>query len=603
MRKALRILLLLVGVVVALGGVVAGTAYWYVSRLTAESPMPTADPNTRRRVETGEIVGFADRASTHAWLGIPYAAPPLGDLRWRAPRPPEPWSDVRPVLTTGPQCPQPVIFPGGPNMAGEEDCLFLNVWTPEHSREPLPVMFWIHGGGNHIGQGGSPLYSGANLAGTHNVVVVTVNYRLGPLGWLSHPALREGKSPADDSGNYAVLDILRALKWAGANVAQFGGDPGNVTIFGESAGGFNVLAAMVSPLAAGLYHKAIVQSGGLRIIPIHEAENYRDDEPAGQEMSSRELLNNLLMGDEPGRTRAEAKAMQQAMPNPEIAAYLRAKTPGEILSAQQGTGSTPYLLGDGFVLPDDAQPAELFADLTRYNSTPVILGTNRDETKLFRALAPETTERLFGTLPYRVREPDRYDHRVAYGSDAWKVRAVDSLAAPLRSAQGATVFAYRFDWDELDSFLTLDLGRLFGAAHALEIPFVFGNFELLDRAFIVDDDDIPARDQLSRQMMSYWAEFAYTGSPRRGRAGDQVEWASWENGDDAARLLILDSADGGGIRMSPLRLTMSDLRARLLADTSLVDAKEQCRLYRETFTNEDFLQAEYDALGDGACPP
>ena len=603
MRKAVRILLITVAVIVALAALAGTTGYWYVSRLTAESPPPPVDAQTQRRIDNGEVVGFTDKADTYGWLGIPYAAPPVDDLRWRSPRPPKPWSGVRTALVAGPQCPQPALI-GDAGVAGDEDCLYLNVWAPADVAEAgrkAPVMFWIHGGGNHIGTGGSAIYNGANLAGTHSVTVVTFNYRLGPLGWLTHPALRDNDDPADDSGNYGLLDILHALQWVQTNIAQFGGDPRNVTIFGESAGGFNVLAAMASPLAAGLYHKAIVQSGGLRIVPVAQAENYVDDESAEQTMSSRELVNKLLIRDNPAMSRSDAKARQDAMPAAEIATYLRAKTAAEIVGGQQGLGGTPYLFGDGHVLPADAQAHELFADPTRYNVTPVMLGTNRDEVKLFLALAPTATERLFDVVPYRVREPARYDREAAYGSDAWKLRGVDSLATPLRASQGPTVFAYRFDWDELRRILTLDLAKLFGAAHALEIPFVFGNFDLVDDALIVGGDALAARDELSRRMMSYWAEFAYTGRPGTGRDGDQPDWTSWENGDDAQRLLIFDSANDGGIRMSSLRLTMAELRARLLADTSFVDPEEHCRIYRDTFQNEDFVQAEYDALGGGEC--
>ena len=163
---------------------------------------------------------------------------------------------------------------------------------------------------------------------------------------------------------------------------------------------------------------------------------------------------------------------------------------------------TPYIYGDGYVLPKDKQADELFADSSTYNVTPVILGTNRDEIKLFMMMGPDSTERILG-VPYRVRDEVAYNRDSAYGTDAWKIRAVDRLAERLRETQGESVYAYRFDWDELRSILTLDLGKLLGAAHAMEIPFVFGNFDFIDRTMVVADDVIPARDALSASMMSY----------------------------------------------------------------------------------------------------
>ena len=601
MKKLIRILLIVLVVLIALAAIAGGTAWWYLARIFEEPPLPVVAAETQRSVQGGDIAGYVDRADTYAWLGIPFAAPPVGDLRWRAPRPPDAWTDVRETLVRGPQCPQRQFLAGG-GVAGDEDCLYLNVWSPAavaDSDRRVPVMFWIHGGGNHIGEGGSPLYNGANLAGTHDVVVVSFNYRLGPLGWLRHPALRRGEDPADDSGNYGVLDIIHALHWVRSNVETFRGDLDNVTIFGESAGGWNVVAMMVSPLAAGLYHKAIVQSGGLRLVPVAEAEEYA----AGDATSSRDLVDNLLIADDLNLDRDAARGRQAAMSDAELAAYLRSKTASEILAAQGGggLGGTPTLLGDGHVLPADLQTEALLAE-GRYNVTPVILGTNRDEMKLFASLSGQATERLFGVIPYRIRNPERHDRDTGYGSDAWKVRGVDSLATPLRASQGPTVFAYRFDWDAMRNVGSLDLARLVGAAHALEIPFVFGNLDFLDRLAFVDDEDVPERDALSWSMMSYWAQFAWTGDPGRGRDGAQVQWTPWENGAGARRLLVFDAEDDGGIRMSALLLTMDDLRERLLADTSFDSLEEHCAMYRQTFPFEDFVPAEYDALGGGGCP-
>ena len=592
-------LLVLVALVVAIGAV----GYWYVSRLMEGLPPATLAEETYRSINSGQIVGYKEPNGTLAWRGIPFATPPVGELRWKAPRPPEPWEGVRETLAFGSACPQRGFGGGTSGITGAEDCLYLNVWQPPRSETERPVMFWIHGGANHIGEAATPLYHGANLAAAHDVVVVSINYRLGPLGWLTHPGLRVSGDLADDSGNYGTLDILRALEWVRENIAQFNGDPDNVTIFGESAGGFNVLTMMVSPLAAGLYHKAIVQSGGLTINSFSVAENFRDDEEPGSNSSSRELVNRLMVADGRAANRQEAKALQLSMTDIDVAEVLRSAAPSQLLSAQGGgmMGGTPYIFGDGYVLPAEEQADEIFADVSNYNVTPVILGTNRDEVKLFLAMSPSVTDRFFG-IPYRIRDSASYNRDAAYGTDAWKLRAVDQLAERLQDTQGDSVFAYRFDWDELRKVMSLDLSSLFGAAHAFEIPFMFGNFDLIDRTMVIDDDVIPGRNALSASMMSYWANFAYTGSPGRGRDGREIEWTGWKNGAETnKRLLILDSRADGGIRMSSMRLTREGMRDRILNDASFADQTSHCQAYRQLFSGVEFRQGEYATLGKAGC--
>jgi para-nitrobenzyl esterase len=260
MRKA-AIALIVVAVLV-----VVAVNLW-LGRGSDEAPAPERDDTTLRSTTSGDVVGFSDAHGARAWLGIPYAEPPVGARRWRSPGAAAPAAGVSETLAIGNLCPQLASLLSGSgqdaapgSVVGDEDCLYLNVWSPPNARK-LPVMFWIHGGGNSIGHGGS--YNGANLAATRDVVVVTINYRLGFLGWFTHPALATG-NPEDDSGNYGTLDIVRALEWTRDNIAAFGGDPANVTVFGESAGAFDTLAMMASPLTTGLFHRAIVQSGGFQ---------------------------------------------------------------------------------------------------------------------------------------------------------------------------------------------------------------------------------------------------------------------------------------------------------------------------------------------------
>jgi para-nitrobenzyl esterase len=224
--------------------------------------VPTPDGATLRQTTSGTILGYTGDKGAWVWRGIRYAKAPTGTLRWRAPVPPKPprKGGIIETLAPGAPCPQlPSQLSGeaepGRITVGSEDCLFLDVYAPPNA-ENAPVMLWLHGGGNTIGTGSS--YSGENLAMKHGVVVVTINYRLGLFGWFSHPSLTTG-SAKDDSGNYGTLDVIRGLEWVQNNIQAFGGDADNVTLFGESAGGFDTLAMMASPLAEGLFHRAIVQ--------------------------------------------------------------------------------------------------------------------------------------------------------------------------------------------------------------------------------------------------------------------------------------------------------------------------------------------------------
>jgi acetyl esterase/lipase len=237
-----------------------------------KAPAPIADPDARRTVAQGALVGGKDLYDSHSWLAIPYAAPPVGERRWKAPAPPSAWSGERKATQFGSECTQLASPLGGSadlpvgSVRGSEDCLSLNVYAPRFPTadiparsEKLPVIVWIHGGANRSGS--ADFYHGGNLAATHNLIVVTVNYRLGPLGWFYHPALaKTAASPEEASGNFALLDLIAALGWLRENVAAFGGDPGNITIMGESAGANNVLSLLVTPAAKGLYHRAILQS-------------------------------------------------------------------------------------------------------------------------------------------------------------------------------------------------------------------------------------------------------------------------------------------------------------------------------------------------------
>ena len=592
MRRA-AIILIVIAIVVVIGANV------FVGNQPDPEFIAVRDDATLRKTSSGDVVGFRDRYGARAWLGIPFAQPPSGINRWRAPLPPLPDQDTLEALAIANMCPQfasPLssageVTPGA--VAGEEDCLYLNVWSPPNAAN-LPVMFWIHGGGNSIGHGGS--YSGAALAARRDVVVVSINYRLGLFGWFSHPALATG-DPADDSGNYGTLDAIRALQWVQQNIGEFGGDPANVTVFGESAGAFDTLAMMASPLAAGLFHKAVVQSGGYRSQEMRQAQNYASE--GGHVNSSQELVARMLVADGMVPDAEAARQYQADMSHPRLREYLYAKPAPEFFTQLDGGGfgmvNLPLIFRDGYVLPDMLD-RELFSSSDNHNMVPVILGTNRDEPALFMVRNPAFVENWLGFLP-RLKDPETYQRIVKYGALAWKERGVDSLAQFMRQAGNKDVYAYRFDWDEEPSQAGFDLSVALGAGHGLEIAFVFDEFQGgLGLAYLYPDDE--AQYALATSMSSYWAEFAHSGSPGMGRDGKQTPWLAW--GQEGKTSIILDSPADQGIHMADHIVSVESIKKELLADTGFTNPEDKCAIYVRNFRDSRFDQAEYEAL-DVSC--
>lgn len=581
-----------------------------LSLACARDGVPQPDPVSQRSLPAGDVVGFRDTYGGHAWLGLPFAAPPVGDWRWRAPRAAARWEGVREALHTGEACPQYAsVFAGSPREAtgviGSEDCLTLDVWAPvavPGAGARLPVMVWIHGGGQSIGRAG--FYQGGNLARTHELVVVAVQYRLGPLGWLRHAALRQDADPLDASGNYGTLDLIRALEWVRENIASFGGDPDNVTIFGESAGGTNVLSLLLARQASGLFHRAILQSAGFGIEDTKYAERYRDAAQPGHTHSANEWIAQLYVNDRKASDREAAREALAGMKRAEIAQWLRARSPAELLAGygdrEQGMLWFPSVFADGVVLP--AADAQGLLERGAYQQVPVLLGTNRDENQLFMAFEPSLARWRFGLFPEPL-DADRYAAQGEATALAWKARSVDEPARAMRAAQGPSVYAYRWDWDEEPSIPFLyDGGAVIGAAHGLEIAFVFGHWDLgpESRNLFVPWNR-GGRQSLAASMMSYWAEFAYHGSPGRGRGGDQPEWTAWEPGEGAPKYAVLDTPRGGGIRMASETWTVPRVVASVLADPRLDAARDRCGVLRVLTLDDYVARNDYASLGGGLC--
>jgi para-nitrobenzyl esterase len=514
------------------------------------------------------------------------------------------------MLGYGVQCPQ---LPGIANIdvdrayVGVEDCLRLNVWAPTYHKdgvptadEALPVMFWIHGGGNSVGSGGSDLvqiYDGSMMATEQKVIVVSVNYRLGPMGWFFHDALRDtSDTPEDASGNYGTLDLISALGWVQENIAVFGGNPANVTIYGESAGGYNVLSLMASPLAKGLFHRAIVQSGGLNIFTREQAQVPWKSQGDNNVMTSQEMTTNWLVrsGRAPGKS--SAMVMQSDLEAEELSSWMRNLSLQDIFeifdASFAGMINMPLLIGDGYVLPE-MSTIEIFSDPTLYANVPVILGTNRDEVALFMAFLPEYVGSVNG-FPATIKNPTAYSRDVKYGSQFWRVRGVDEIAQAISQDQPESVFSYRFDADDWRNLGFVDFQKLFGAAHAFELFFVFGYFPDPMKILFPDStfDDVSL---LSNSMMSYWAQFARTGNPGFGANGQERQWLPWMT-DAPGNFIVLDTELDGGIRMEREVLTNDGLRAGFLAE-DFGSQDEKCQGYRSVFRNSGFNQTEYESLG------
>ena len=571
-------------------------------------------------VETqqGKVVGFADNYDTHAWLGIPYASPPIGSLRWRAPQAVEPWQAVLEATNYGASCVQFWGRISGQegetgDLIGQEDCLYLNVWAPRQRAEKLPVMVWIHGGGNDSGT--AQIYQAHHLAGSKDVVVVTINYRLGILGWFSHDAVRRTSSSAlDASGNYGTLDIIAALQWVQDNIGAFGGDADNVTIFGESAGGRNVYSMLASPLAKGLFHKAISQSGTAETTPLIQAEDYPDEPPkraiSGLRNSSSALIELVTKKQNPEIEQGQLRTAIAAKSAQEIMQMMRASEAYDLMrlltknSGKLGFIQVANVLQDGVVIPK-TPTLQLLSAPGSYNQVPLMLGTTRDEQKVFMSANPDYVDTRLGLFP-KVKDQVWYDLISDYVSKMWKSGSVDEPAKRILAAGGPDVYAFRFDWDDSPSNFLVDIKGLLGATHGMEINYVFGDFVGgLPYQPTFNKDNAEGRKTLALSMMDYWAEFAHSGNPGKGYSGQQALWTPWQASGN--NVMLLDALQDGGTRMANVRDNVADLKQRIANDPVMVKLEDRCLAYASLFlhgyqTDDFWNPKEYFDLGCKGYP-
>jgi para-nitrobenzyl esterase len=494
------------------------------------------------KLDSGQLGGSVESSpGVRVFRGIPFAAPPVGDLRWKAPAPVAKWDGVRDASKFGNVCIQPAgpttgpqarlniaVLPDSPPLS--EDCLYLNVWTGAAAQnERRPVMVYFFGGAFTEGAGSVPLYDGDALA-RKGVVVVTMNYRLGPYGFFVHPALT-AESPHKASGNYGLMDMLASLQWVKKNIAAFGGDPGNVTVFGQSAGAMAIASLVASPEAKGLFRRAISQSGAW-----------------------------MGLGISPGmRTRAQAeeagvKAAKEA--GVETAAQLRAMSTADVTAKFRSAG----MIVDGWVIPED--PSAVFVS-GRQNKVDVLVGSNKEESFFTAQVTPEQFE-----AQARMRWGDVADEYLKLYPHSTAAEAAQSTAetfsdgvlwhmrlyADYQAKQGDRAYLFYFAQNP-----PAPAGQpKLPATHASEVPYVFNNLGKLplfpDRS-IAELAAASAPDRkVADQMSSYWANFARSGDPN---GGGLPKWAPHEPGK-SQDAMILDADPKSEKLPDPARLALLD---------------------------------------------
>lgn len=458
--------------------------------------VPSAGAPGERVTTTSGVVRGAMDGGTWAYKRVPFAAAPIGDLRLASPAPATCATEEIDATALGPMCPQ--VADGA--YAGDEDCLQLNVWAPIAASAPRPVMLWIHGGGNSVGTAVNPIYDGRRLAEAGDVIVVSANYRLAQLGFLAVPGLDTG------SGNYGTLDQIAALEWIRDNISAFGGDPGNVTIFGESAGARNVCTLLAATPAAGLVHRAIMESGACKFLPTR---------------ATAESTSAMVVAAVGCAGQADVPACLRAVPAETMIRAL----PGD----PSALGSSPYQSTiDGTILVE--QPSAAMA-AGRHNAVPFMVGANANETgAVAPAVMTETAyanllHAQFGTtLGDRVlaqypasRFPTPRAAFVRVTTDARFVCPSREIARAADAGQTAPVFRYFFQYGDPSPF---------GAVHGLDVPFVFGTFSAIVTQAGQGYQPTATDLAVSAAVQTAWTTFARAGTPTTTPA-----WPAWTPAD------------------------------------------------------------------------
>ena len=536
------------------------------------------------------------------WDDIPYAQPPIGDLRWRAPIKLDSSAKLNIV---NPQdnnfCVQEPSGLGGSEGAtffsGTEDCLYLDIKRAKKtSKDLLPVMFWIHGGGNTSGL--KDIYDFSTMVKKYDVIVVSINYRLGPFGWFTHPAIQNLQTGIDQSSNFGTLDIIAALEWVKHNISLFGGDPTNVTVFGESAGGHNVLSLLVAKQAKGLFHKAISQSGYTTTSSKEDAYK-QTSQSSTSKHTSWNIVNKIIDEKFKGITQEENDIAIRR-----ILKSLTAKDFFKYYSERPSYENLALLTADGIVIPKIGL-TEALSKKEYVNNVPTIAGSNKDEVKLWLASAKYFVDldysflgSIFGVPKVVLNDKDAFNIFNSYRSRAWKIRGVDMPLRNLYISGNRDLYAYRYDWDDHRRFIIADFKELIGAAHATEIPLLTGNNKLVgDYGFLIYPSG-PSKRFTSKNMMKFWTNFAKYGEP--GVSSNGVEWKKYNGQNDIpSNYMILDNRRN--LKMNTDKFSFSSLTKDLFQENALTKL-EKCVVLLQmlTYVGDD-LYNEYVDDYPGVC--
>ena len=530
---------------------------------------------------SGKIQGYLKNEVLN-YDDIPYAKPPIGNLRWKAPREILDANIIFKQKDNNFCIQEPSSMGGAPGegiFTGSEDCLYLDIKIPRKKfSDLLPVMFWIHGGGNTSGL--KDLYDYSKMVDRHNVVVVTINYRLGAFGWFTHPSIQDNQKGLDKTSNFGTLDIIQALKWVNKNIELFGGDPNNITIFGESAGGHNVLSLLVSPQAKGLFHKAISQSGYTTSVSTHQAFVIEKTHPTFNHTSN-EVVKRLV-------------ANHKDLSSKELYKKLLGLSAKEFFSeySDKSNLELPLLTNDGIVIPLEGLEKAL-GNSNLINDIPFIAGSNRDEVKLWIGTAEYFVKldysflgSILGIPRVTLKDEDAFEAFNYYRSEAWKIRGVIEPISSLNKAGNNNTYAYRFDWDDHRRFIVADFKKLIGASHGTEISLITGNNKLVEGYGFLIYPNGPSKRFVSKNMMKFWSNFAKDGRP--GISSNGIEWYKYNHSQDSKNFMILDNKKN--MKIANSQTTYQGLVEELNNDRRVNELERCVILYQMgTFVGNDIL--------------
>jgi para-nitrobenzyl esterase len=559
--------------------------------------LPQYKIQTASGITQGRLDASADKqvgAAVVSWFDIPYAQAPVGDLRWRAPRaliaPQQMIAEREDTACVQQTSSYAGVEGGAEGVIGSEDCLFLDIRAPkDFIGKNYPVMLWIHGGSNTTGL--KDYYDYSKLAAAKGVVVVAINYRLGALGWFTHPAIQGQQSGEDQASNFGHLDIIHSLKWVRDNIAGFGGDAANVTVFGESAGAHNVYALLASPLAKGLFHRAIAQSGYTGTSSLASAYNL-DGTDTFVTRGAWQITQKLLAQQGTDESDITDEALRERLKSSDAREFIALYN-----DKPDTVDYSPLTTADGIVIPAVGM-AEALADPQYGKNVPVISGANKDEVTLWFALHRyfmETSYPFTKLLPPKVsvKDPQLYNFWVRTRSQAWKARGVDEPLSAMEQAGYKALYNYRFDWDDQEKSFFIDFPSIFGAAHGTDISFITGDFKYGPvTAYIYPEGD--SRDQMERTFMNIWGDFAHSGVPDKSL---DFEWQRYNS--KTKPYVRLDRDEYLGLQFETE--TLDTLLAGIAADSNASHI-EKCLLVWETLINIGNADvARYQSWNNGQC--